>query len=189
MTKLKESYETESGTRKRWYNYYTCDHCGLGYRKQKRFSEGALMEHFCSKKCYHAQNSTADKVELVCAHCSITFNRPKSKLISKSGLYFCCREHKDIGQTYIKEIQPAHYGTAELTYREKAFKFLPNKCNECGYSNINALEVHHKDKDRSNNDISNLEVLCCNCHTLEHRGLRTGVQRYLASSSGGDRYP
>lgn len=28
------------------------------------------------------------------------------------------------------------------------------------------LEVHHRDGDRTNNDFSNLQLLCCNCHAL-----------------------
>lgn len=30
------------------------------------------------------------------------------------------------------------------------------------------LDVHHKDGNHSNNDPSNLETLCANCHRLEH---------------------
>ena len=28
------------------------------------------------------------------------------------------------------------------------------------------LEVHHIDGDRTNNDVNNLKLLCCNCHAL-----------------------
>jgi len=28
------------------------------------------------------------------------------------------------------------------------------------------IEIHHKDGDRTNNSIDNLELLCCNCHGL-----------------------
>lgn len=45
-------------------------------------------------------------------------------------------------------------------------------CNRCGV-NTRTLgpyqyAVHHKDRDRSNNDVENLEVLCKSCHQLEH---------------------
>jgi hypothetical protein len=169
--KLREEYQIESGTRSRLFNIYSCDYCGKEYRKQKRLAEGATQEHYCSKTCF--TNDTSDRVELECSHCGILFKRPRSKLLSsKSGKYFCCREHKDIGQTYIKEIQPGHYGIGNgiASYREKALRHYGNACTKCGYSNLLALEVHHKDKNRDNNDISNLEVLCCNCHAIEHRG-------------------
>lgn len=46
---------------------------------------------------------------------------------------------------------------------------LFSECNRCGYSKIvDILHVHHKDRNRSNNDINNLEVLCPNCHSEEH---------------------
>lgn len=56
-----------------------------------------------------------------------------------------------------------------VNYRKKAFDFYGTDCCKCGYNNIDALEVHHKDKNRENNDLSNLEVLCANCHTLTHK--------------------
>ena len=44
-------------------------------------------------------------------------------------------------------------------------------CERCGFSAIDKcqLDMHHKDRDNQNNDISNLETLCANCHRLEHR--------------------
>lgn len=112
-------------------------------------------------------------LELVCDHCASPFVRAKSKLdLSKSGKYFCSRECKDSAQKYMVEIQPNHYGilSGQSSYREKAFRHYMPVCNRCSYSNILALEVHHKDRNRENNDILNLEILCANCHTIEHKG-------------------
>ena len=42
-------------------------------------------------------------------------------------------------------------------------------CENCGFNAVpEILGIHHKDKDRTNNDISNLAVLCPNCHSIEH---------------------
>ena len=47
-----------------------------------------------------------------------------------------------------------------------------NKCSKCGWGEINPftktipLEVHHKDGNYKNNDESNLDLLCPNCHAL-----------------------
>lgn len=54
-------------------------------------------------------------------------------------------------------------------YRKKALDYYDKVCVRCGYSNELALEVHHKNKNRLDNSIDNLEVLCCNCHTIEHK--------------------
>ena len=40
-------------------------------------------------------------------------------------------------------------------------------CSECGLDmnrKRNGLHVHHIDRDKQNNDLSNLEVLCALCH-------------------------
>lgn len=41
-------------------------------------------------------------------------------------------------------------------------------CQRCGFvpEHRGQLDVHHKDGDHSNNDPSNLETLCANCHRL-----------------------
>ena len=31
------------------------------------------------------------------------------------------------------------------------------------------LQIHHKDKDHTNNSLDNLQFICPNCHTLEHQ--------------------
>jgi transposase len=43
------------------------------------------------------------------------------------------------------------------------------KCERCGYiSTTTKLGIHHKDRDRLNNSIDNLEVLCSTCHASHH---------------------
>ena len=51
-------------------------------------------------------------------------------------------------------------------------------CSRCRIKFVpKALEIHHKDHCPGNNMISNLEVVCCDCHTKIHRmegGVREG---------------
>ena len=42
------------------------------------------------------------------------------------------------------------------------------QCGRCGYSKIEILHVHHKDRNRGNNNLDNLELICPNCHYEEH---------------------
>lgn len=44
------------------------------------------------------------------------------------------------------------------------------KCERCGYIDFTNIELprHHKDRDRSNNNPNNLEVICWSCHNVEH---------------------
>lgn len=53
-------------------------------------------------------------------------------------------------------------------YRYKAFENKPAECEAC--DSTEALEVHHKDKNRCNNDLDNLIILCEECHTTVHYG-------------------
>lgn len=51
-------------------------------------------------------------------------------------------------------------------------KELLGACERCGVSLVDASKSHwaghHKDHDRTNNTIDNLEVLCKRCHQIEH---------------------
>ena len=42
------------------------------------------------------------------------------------------------------------------------------KCERCGYEKFKILHVHHKDRNRNNNALKNLELICPNCHCEEH---------------------
>jgi HNH endonuclease len=91
---------------------------------------------------------------------------------SKSGLIFCSRKCKDFCQSLkspIEELKLPHYGKGTFDYRKLAFDSKPHICEKCGYNKIpQILEVHHKDRNRNNNIITNLEILCPNCHDEEH---------------------
>lgn len=144
--------------------------------------EASLKEHrrgnanFCSRSCVASHTGRAraalNTPNCVCAQCGQEFYRNASKQsISKSGLQFCSRICKDVAQRIggLAAIQPSHYGDNTSEYRVLALRELPNECARCGYDeHLAALIVHHKDTDRSNNSLENLEILCANCHAIEH---------------------
>lgn len=45
-------------------------------------------------------------------------------------------------------------------------------CEQCGYDNINVLNVHHivERRNGGSDDRSNLKLLCPNCHMTHHYG-------------------
>ena len=52
---------------------------------------------------------------------------------------------------------------------------LPDGCELCGFEpdDSRQLDVHHLDEDKANNDPSNLQTVCANCHrNLKHVGSR-----------------
>lgn len=151
-----------------------CTYCNNKFLKANRFLKKSV-NHFCNKECCKLYARRDQKlVTLTCAYCKIDFTRSPSKLDnSKHGIYFCCREHKDFGQRIengISQIWPDHYGTdTTQDYRSTAFRNFGKKCNCCGNDDFLVLEVHHKDRNRENNIVDNLEVLCANCHTRKHK--------------------
>ena len=154
----KHNYEFET----KWDNvkrstraHYVCPICIQENREKKKI-----------------ENNT--NIEVECAYCHKKFLKLKSRLKnSKSGLYFCCREHKDLAQKLdsgkkFDILRPEHYGKlsdSSYNYREKAFREYEHKCAICNYNEEpKILQVHHIDENRQNNSIDNLIILCPNCH-------------------------
>ena len=53
-----------------------------------------------------------------------------------------------------------------INYRKLAFEHYPPVCAHCGFGIADVLEVCHIDCQRTNNDISNLVILCPTCHKM-----------------------
>ena len=127
----------------------------------------------CPKCLEEIAMKTRIRKKAKCAYCGIEFERPLSKLEnSKSGLYFCCREHKDLAQRIASGKQfdgmrPNHYGSIDngSGYRTVAFRTYPHKCAVCGWDeDEDILQVHHIDENRKNAKPENLIILCPTCH-------------------------
>ncbi len=45
-------------------------------------------------------------------------------------------------------------------------------CERCGYDNYTILQIHHivERHKGGTDDLSNLELLCSNCHMVHHHG-------------------
>ena len=119
---------------------------------------------YCSPECFHKTKQRS--VIKICAQCGKEVRKTPSDLSnSKSGLVFCNRECKELAQRIggIEEIQPDHYGVVG-SYR----RYKGNICERCGFvpENPCQLDVHHVDENHENNEQSNLQTLCANCHRL-----------------------
>jgi 5-methylcytosine-specific restriction endonuclease McrA len=53
-----------------------------------------------------------------------------------------------------------------VNYRKLAFAHYDPLCAHCGFGIPAVLEVAHLDCDRANNELSNLVILCPNCHKM-----------------------
>lgn len=116
-----------------------------------------------------------------------TFNKGKGKKcpycgkpIDKQWKKFCCDDcRRNFNhERLVKEWKEGKINGCDVNGSPRDFLrkyFLEKndcKCEKCGYDKINPytgysiLQIHHKDGDCYNNDESNLELLCPNCHAL-----------------------
>lgn len=174
MTKiLKEYIKKDSYGQKRTYVDFKCDFCNKFHSKEKRFLN---TKNYCSVSCFNLfRYKDVEKFSTTCSICNTNIIRNKStKRRSRSGLFFCSKKCKNEGQKIknnIQDVWPSHYGSGNgiHSYRRIAFSHYEKKCAKCGYQKIpDILQVHHIDYDRSNNNINNLQILCPNCHSIEH---------------------
>ncbi len=159
-----------------------CLNCQKKFNTEQRYIDRGHGK-YCSIQCssiFSFKQKPKKQNNTTCYTCSTSFYRRPSKLkSSKSGYTFCSRKCKEHAQSIytglnLKAIQPSHFGNS-IDYRALAFSQLGNSCNRCGYSKyLCILEVHHKDTNRNNNNIENLEILCPTCHREEHFLTKTG---------------
>ena len=164
-------YKSDNGKKRKCVEI-ECPECGICFWVDKRTYTRANEDLYCTSVC--KQKHKGQRVSVKCHYCDEIFFRSKSKLKnSKSGLYFCCREHKDLAQRIENNNEAlwlSHYNNGKSNYRDNALRHYGNKCECCGYDTLNICEVHHIDKDRTNNELDNLIVLCPNCHMSIHKG-------------------
>lgn len=124
---------------------------------------------YCSKDCQHKSQQKGKTVK--CFQCkSYIYRSPKQLNRSKSEKFFCSKSCQTIWRNiYYSEHKSYSWIDGKRAYRSilrRSGKKMT--CEVCGNNDIRVLIVHHKDQNRSNNDVSNLTWLCCNCHQLVH---------------------
>lgn len=128
-----------------------CERCG------KSYSASTLKRRFCSRKCY------ANVVYQTCPQCGISF-APKRKPIT-----FCsrsCYAKSTIGPGNQNWLPTKNLRPSNKRALRKRIKERDRFCQDCASNR--SLQVHHIDGDPSNNDESNLILLCKPCHSDRH---------------------
>lgn len=124
---------------------------------------------YCSNECkWKAQNKGQFVKCFICG--KEIFRSPKELFRSKSGKFFCDKRCQTLwrNQTYVGE-KNLHWVNGIRAYRNILKRSGREViCVICKNKDSRVLIVHHKDQDRTNNDLSNLEWLCFNCHFLVH---------------------
>jgi hypothetical protein len=157
------------------YNWYMpivgCKRCNKRfYVRPSHIKRG--WGKFCSSECLYSSMKTGKSVYCTICHKKIYRNLTQFGR-SKSNHFYCSKNCFAIWKNAHVLIGEKHgnWKGGKNSYREivKRAKIMP-KCSTCGISNKRVLVVHHIDRDRNNNLLSNLKWLCRNCHYLEHNG-------------------
>ena len=137
-----------------------CKICGKGfYSKQNWIKRG--WGKYCSKKCQYEGQKRGKLVN--CFTCSKEVYKSLEDIKnSKSGNFFCSNN------IYVGPMH-ANWRTGISIYRKLLIKTNKQQlCTFCKNDDKRILAVHHIDRNRKNNELTNLIWLCHNCHYLIH---------------------
>lgn len=124
----------------------------------------------CSIRCRSQNQKNGKWVE--CAYCGKkVYRTPRDFKNSRRKKFFCsvsCHcawENKNVRCG----ANAPNWISGENVYRSILKRAgIKKQCNQCGITDERVLTVHHKDSNRRNNKLENLEWLCRNCHCLVH---------------------
>lgn len=154
-----------------------CQHCGIDFTP-KHGSTGK----YCSRSCAassnnkkHPKRKKNDPKFVKRAGC-LRCGRPVGRKSTKYCSRFCFTEHKFASQVRLfmaGELEGSDSrGELRGMFRKAVLEAAGNRCSRCSWSEVNPasgcvpLTVDHEDGNWSNNYVSNLVVLCPNCHSL-----------------------
>lgn len=142
--------------------YVKPSHLKIGYGK------------FCSMTCRSESQKKGKFVN--CDTCgNQTWKAPKDLKHAKSGKFFCSKKCQTIWRnTYYIHNRHANWTGGMYSYKNHLSRQdgIEQVCKLCKNTDSRILAVHHLDKNRQNNEVSNLIWLCHNCHFLVHHYMR-----------------
>jgi len=114
---------------------------------------------YCSQACY----GISCRKEKACIICN-------KLILSSLNRITCSRKCSNVYRKGIKyKIGRPKDKVEEIrSIKIRLLSIRGEKCERCGYNKSKILQVHHKDRNRKNNDFKNLEIICPNCHYEIH---------------------
>ena len=114
---------------------------------------------FCTMTCY----GVSLRKEIPCLVC----RKPILAGLNKKTCSRACANMHRAGTKY-KLNKPRDNVCSERALKVRLLEERGMICERCGYNKKEILHIHHKDRNRNNNDFGNLELICPNCHYEEH---------------------
>lgn len=114
---------------------------------------------FCSVLCY----GVSCRKEIPCVVCG----KPILAGLNKKTCNRACANTYRAGIKY-KIGRPKDKAIKQYALKMRLSEIRGKVCEKCGYDKYEILQVHHKDRNKNNNELSNLELICPNCHYEEH---------------------
>lgn len=114
---------------------------------------------FCSVKC----SGIFCRKEIPCIVCGKLILAGLNKKTCSRG----CSNKNRVGIVY----KTGRLKDKVITARAIKIRLISTKgglCERCGYDKIPILQVHHRNRNRKDNSLKNLELICPNCHYEEH---------------------
>lgn len=145
-----------------------CDY-GCGQKANYILSNGKLCCSVSYNKCPEIRRKNSEGLKRRYKEQPQSWNRSKANLSAlKKGSEANQRKARENAKF---EFRKSNTLTSEYLRKMLVEAFeVEQKCSNCGLTEWQGhqipLEVHHKDGDTSNNELSNLEFLCPNCHAL-----------------------
>lgn len=136
-----------------------CSICGAMVYRRPGELEKSQSRVYCSLRCY----GISQRKETPCVICG-------KLILGRENKKTCSRECSNKNRTGIK------YTGRPLKDKVQTIRMLKRriftargiKCERCEFAIQQVLQLHHKDRNKHNNALENLEVLCPNCHASEH---------------------
>jgi len=148
----------------------SCQECGKKIYRRPIEIKKHNGRAFCSQACY----GKSCRKEVPCVVCGkLILAGLNKKTCSRS----CANKHRK-GIKY-KLNSPRDKVKTQGRLKIRLLKSRGKKCERCGFEKYEILQVHHKDKNRDNNELDNLEIICPNYHAQEHYFGKSWVKRHI----------
>ncbi|TSC61896.1 MAG: HNH endonuclease [Parcubacteria group bacterium Gr01-1014_48] len=131
---------------------------------------------FCRQACY----GVFQRKEKPCVICGLPILASAHKKTCSRG---CANKNRAEIKYHVSS--PRDKVKSQQALKVRLLNARGKHCERCNYSKYEILHVHHKDRNRDNNNLTNLELICPNCHHEEHYLEKSWLKNVSIKSYGG----